>query len=141
MGRASAATAISGVSGNGCTRARETTSRVHCEVETPTLQSGDVAHEVFSLYAVNHRKVGETQLRINHSTLGTAEMPLPAVPDSGIRVNNFVGHTLYGGCEYFAGQISEIILYSRTLTPNEVTAVETYLDSHWSVSAQDTPAP
>ncbi|MEI9940658.1 MAG: hypothetical protein WDO69_25880 [Pseudomonadota bacterium] len=112
------------------------------EVETPYIQTGEVDHDTFSLYAVNHRLVGATELRIDGSTLGTLEMPTPIVPESGIRLNNFVGHTLYaGGCEYFRGQISEIILYSRTLTNTELVAIEKYLDAHWALSEQGTPAP
>lgn len=112
------------------------------EVETPLIQTGSVDHGVFSLYAANHRKVGASELRINGSALGTLEMPLPVVPASGLRTNNFVGHTLYGsGCEYFKGQLSEFILYSRTLTNLELIAIEKYLDSHWSLSTQVAPVP
>ncbi|HKO53005.1 MAG TPA: hypothetical protein VJV79_35090 [Polyangiaceae bacterium] len=69
-------------------------------------------------------------------------MPLPVVPSSGLRENNFVGHTLYGsGCEYFTGQISEIILYSRALTPIELTTIEAYLDTHWALAEQGVPTP
>jgi hypothetical protein len=68
-------------------------------------------------------------------------MPVPVVPDSGIRLNNFVGHSLYGDCAYFEGQISEIILYSRTLTNSDVVAIEKYLDTHWALNEQDAPTP
>ncbi|HEY0465447.1 MAG TPA: hypothetical protein VGC79_14630, partial [Polyangiaceae bacterium] len=112
------------------------------EVEVPIIQEGTVDHQTFSLYAVNHRAQGASELRINGSILGSLEMPLPHVPDSGVRLNNFVGHTLYeGGCEYFAGQISEIILYSRTLTADELRSIEKYLNAHWALNEQDAPAP
>jgi len=112
------------------------------EVESPWMQTGSVEHGAFTLYAANHRTAGASELRINGSVLATLEMPLPVVPSSGVRSNNFVGHTLYGGgCEYFKGQISEIIVYSRTLTNVEVGAIEKYLDAHWSLSTQELPTP
>lgn len=110
------------------------------EVESPYLQIGNVDEERFSLYAVNHR-MGTSELRIDGSALSTLAMPLPVLPASGVRVNNFVGHTLYGSCDYFKGQISEIILYSRALTNTELTAIEKYLDARWSLSNQDEPTP
>jgi hypothetical protein len=111
------------------------------EVEVPYLQLGSVDLERFSLYAVNHPPAGATELRIDGSTLNTLEMPVPVVPASGIRQHDFVGHTLYGGCNYFKGQISEIILYSRSLNHSELSAIEEYLDAHWALSEQDTPTP
>ena len=111
------------------------------EVQATYVQSGHVDLERFSLYAVNHPPAGATELRIDGSTLKTLEMALPVVPATGIRVNNFVGHTLYGDCHYFEGQISEIILYSRSLSHSELTGIETYLDAHWALSEQSTPTP
>lgn len=112
------------------------------EVEKPLIHSGNVEQAAFSLYAVNHRPAGPSELRINGSVLGSLELPLPALPASGLRTNNFVGHTLYGeSCEYFKGQMSEFILYSRTLPNLDVIAIEKYLDSRWSLSTQVVPVP
>jgi len=109
------------------------------EVESAFLQTGEVEHSAFSLYAANHLTSGTGELRINGSALQTLPMPLPALPASGVRANNFVGHTLYASnCEYFKGQISEIILYSRALDSLELIAIEKYLDKRWSVI---TPVP
>jgi len=109
------------------------------EVESPFIQSGNVDRERFSLYAVDHRLIGVADLRIDGTILSSLEMPLPR---SGIRLNNFVGHTLYGsGCEYFEGQISEIILYSRALSNAELSVIEKYLDTHWALSEQGAPTP
>lgn len=110
------------------------------EVESPFIQTGKVELSVFSLYAVNHTQSGMGTLRVNGNALDTLEMALPSLPASGIRVNNFVGHTLYN-CQYFNGQISEIIVYSRALGSLELIAIEKYLDSHWSLSTQDVPVP
>jgi concanavalin A-like lectin/glucanase superfamily protein len=99
------------------------------EVGTELIQTGKVDLQRFSLYAVTHRPTGVADLRINGSVLSTLNFPLPA---SLARANNFIGHTLYGaGCEYFAGQISEVILYSRTLSESELTLIETYLNASW----------
>jgi len=112
------------------------------EVEANFLQAGDIDLHRFTLYGATHRLLGTTELRVNGSVIGTRDMPLPLVPGSGVRVNNFVGHTLYGAnCEYYRGQISEIILYSRPLLNSDMSAIEKYLDGHWKLSEQDTPEP
>jgi len=113
------------------------------EVATSYFQSTTtIDHQRFSLYTAVHRSTVASELRINGSAKGTLAMPLPALPSSGVRLYNFVGHTLYeGGCKYFTGQISEIILYSRTLTLVEVNGIEKYLDTRWALSEQDSPAP
>lgn len=112
------------------------------EVESPYLQLGSVDHERFSLYSINHHQAGSSELHIDGSNLGSMPMPTPVVPSSGSRVFNFIGHTLYAnGCEYFKGQLSEIIVYSRELSNIEMSAIEKYLDLQWSLSKQDLPTP
>jgi hypothetical protein len=61
------------------------------------------------------------------------------VPDSGDRTSNFIGHTLYSGCNYFDGQISEVIVYSRPVTQSDVESVERYLRDHWALADQPVP--
>ena len=113
------------------------------EVATSYFQSTTpIDHQWFSLYTAVHRPTVASELRINGSAKGTLVMPLPTLPSSGVRLYNFIGHTLYeGGCKYFTGQISEIILYTRTLTLVEVNGIEKYLDTHWALSEQELPAP
>jgi len=112
------------------------------EVSTSYFQAGSIPHQRFSLYTAVHRAVAASELRIDGSVKATLQMPLPALPSSGVRLYNFVGQTLYeGGCKFFTGQISEIILYSRTLTLAEVNGIEKYLDTHWALSEQASPAP
>jgi hypothetical protein len=108
------------------------------EVEVPYIQNGNVDLLAPTLYAVNHRPAvamvnAAADLRINGSLLQAMDMPLPSVPDSKARQNNFIGHTLYSGCNYFEGTISEIILYQRVMTANEVKAIESYLSQHWNL--------
>lgn len=111
------------------------------EVATPYFQTGKVDPERFSSFSVNHRLAGSADLRLNGSVLDMVQLPLPIVPESGVRVNNFVGHSLYDNCDYFQGQISELILYSRSLTNTELRLVDAYLEAHWSLTNQDSPAP
>ena len=109
------------------------------EVDEAWLKTGKVDHATFSLYGAIHRTTGPSDLRINGSALSTLPIPLPP---SKLRANNFVGHSLYAGnCGYFQGQISEIILYSRALTTIELSAIEKYLDAHWTLSEQGAPEP
>lgn len=112
------------------------------EVAASVLHAGTINHDAFSIYTANHRLSGASELRINGSVLDTLEMPLPVQPESGVRSNNFVGHTLYGSdCRYFTGQISEIIVYSRALTNLDLGLIEKYLDTHWALGEQDQPTP
>ena len=112
------------------------------EVGEASIQTGKVDHTTFSLYGAIHRSSAPSDLRINGSALSTLQIPLPILPSSKLRANNFVGHSLYvGNCGYFQGQISEIILYSRVLTTIELSAIEKYLDEHWTLSEQVAPGP
>jgi len=112
------------------------------EVGEDTIKAGKVDHTTFSLYGAIHRATAPSDLRINGSALSTLQIPVPILPSSKLRANNFVGHSLYVvNCGYFQGQISEIILYSRVLTTIELSAVETYLDAHWTLSEQGAPEP
>lgn len=105
------------------------------------MQSGNVDLLAPSLYATNHRPdVGmlnaSADLRINGALLQSMDMPVPAL---NARENNFVGHTLYKDCNYFEGMISEIILYQRVVTANEVKSIETYLEQHWDLGPAVAP--
>ena len=112
------------------------------EVAVQLIHTGSVDPQRFSLYAINHPMTGSAVLRMDGSAIDTLDMTLPVLPSSGIREYNFVGHTLYGGgCEYFQGQISEIILYSRALRGEELNQIETYLVGRWALDQQNTPTP
>lgn len=111
------------------------------EVESPLIQSGKVDLLAPSLYAVNHHPVlgmveAAADLRINGALLQSQQMPLPAM---NTRENAFIGHTLYGSCNYFSGSISEVIVYERVLLPAEVRTIESYLEQHWDLGGAATP--
>jgi hypothetical protein len=44
-----------------------------------------------------------------------------------------IGYNQPSGSQDMNGSIAELIIYSRVLTPTEITAVETYLHSKWNV--------
>jgi hypothetical protein len=102
------------------------------EVATGFIQAGMVDTTKPTLYGVVHRTTGTLDLRANGDLAGTMSFPLPAVPMSKLRQNNFVGRTLYADCNYFQGQISEIILYGRAVTDKELLTIESYLQDHWA---------
>jgi hypothetical protein len=111
------------------------------EVDEPFIQNGNVDVLAPTLYAVNHRPtVGTSKasagLRINGSLLRSMEMPVPKMI---AREDNFIGHTLYGSCNYFEGSVSEIILYQRAVTSSEVASIESYLVQHWDLGAIAAP--
>ena len=84
-----------------------------------------------------HRPTQEVVLRLNGNQANTASFPLPVVK---VRQENFIGHTLYAGCDYYKGQISEIVLYNRFVTDKELITIESYLQQHWALKPdQATP--
>jgi hypothetical protein len=57
------------------------------------------------------------------------------------RANNYIGQASAGG-NYFNGQIAELLLYNRGLTPAEQSLVEGFLMQKYSLlSVNTTPAP
>jgi hypothetical protein len=45
-----------------------------------------------------------------------------------------IGWYSTGLSEYFAGDVAEFELYTRTLTPGEIATAENYLSSHWGLA-------
>ena len=82
-----------------------------------------------ALLGVVHRPDLTVDLRLNGEfTKGDLDFQLPAALS---RRKNFIGRSLYSGCPHFTGKIGEILLYSRALSEEEVTRVETYLGQKW----------
>jgi hypothetical protein len=94
----------------------------------------EVADEYFSgeafpvgsaqLLAVVHAPDRAFVIRRNGrpSTNGTASLPIAIE-----RKQNVVGNSLYDDCGTYAGQISEVLLYSRAVSNDELFAIERYL--------------
>jgi fibronectin type 3 domain-containing protein len=62
------------------------------------------------------------------------------VPPVGPRVVNYIGRSYWASDGYFAGDISEIIVYNRTLSTAEQTAVSSYLANKYDLTIV-TPTP
>ena len=82
------------------------------------------------LVGVVHAPNKAPELRLNGVFMATADFK--ALPSVTPRVNNFIGRSLYAGCELFHGTIGEIIVYARALDGAERDAVQSYLQSKWS---------
>jgi hypothetical protein len=82
------------------------------------------------LLGVVHAPEQAPELRLNGVFMASGDFT--ALPVVTPRVNNFIGRSLYSGCELFHGKIGEIIVYARALTSAEREAVQSYLQSKWS---------
>ncbi len=80
------------------------------------------------LTVVHNASLGSAGIFING--LGVAQKTVP-LPSSGLRSFNAVGKGFYASCNTFPGLMYEILLYSRTLSPVEVTQVQQYLAQKW----------
>ena len=81
------------------------------------------------LLNVVHRPDETVDIRINGEfSNGASHIALPALLS---RSKNFIGRSLYGECSPFAGNIAEVLLYSRALSLAEVQRVEAYLSQKW----------
>ncbi len=80
------------------------------------------------LVTMLHGEDGSIQIRQNAAEDGLASFALPATMT---RTENFIGRSLYINCQPFDGRISEIIVYNRRVTDDEVKALETYLQERW----------
>jgi hypothetical protein len=59
--------------------------------------------------------------------------------DADPTLSNFMrlGGTAFGGGRAFVGDIGEVLLYNRVLSPGERTAIEAYLEAKWFAPAGD----
>lgn len=92
-------------------------------------QSGAFTTDKPRLLEAIQETSGDVTLWMNGLTNGIGSFALPvSVP----RNQNFIGRTLYQGCPTWAGEIGEILFYSRALEASERQSVESYLKSKWS---------
>ena len=91
---------------------------------------GQVATDAASLYSVVQRSTGVVVVRVNANLVLQTQFMLPKVTE---RQENFLGNTLYGNCNVFAGQISEVILYQRAVSDKELLKIEAYLRDRWAL--------
>jgi len=80
------------------------------------------------LLEVAHDPDESVSMFLNGTATGAATFALPI---STTRNQTFLGRTLYVDCPTWAGEISEVLLYSRVLPTDERRAVESYLIDKW----------
>ena len=87
---------------------------------------------------VIHEPTPNADLRINSVYMQSDAL---ALPEQMMRQNNFVGRSLYSGCELFKGRVGVILLYNVPFTFEQRQMVEDYLDAKWSFEPNVTPKP
>jgi hypothetical protein len=75
-----------------------------------------------------HDPDANVQLRRNGGSLGNSQFELPPV---GSRGEVFIGYSNYVGCTSWSGSLSELLVYSRDVTDEELVEIETYLQKKW----------
>lgn len=75
------------------------------------------------------QKIGDVALRRNGKQLGTSKFELPVLQP---REHVYLGNTEYSGCTVLDGRISELLVYSRGLSADEVSQLEAYLQQKWA---------
>jgi hypothetical protein len=88
--------------------------------------------------SVIHQAAPSADLRINSVYMTSGPLALPEVVP---RQNNFIGRSLYSGCELFKGRIGEILLYDYPFTLDERTQMQDYLQAKWRYEPAVKPKP
>jgi hypothetical protein len=80
------------------------------------------------LLGVVHQPSTAVQFRRNSNSLGEAQVPLPVTIE---RNQVYLGHTAYANCLALPGRLSEVLLYSRAVSDDELVGIESYLQKKW----------
>jgi hypothetical protein len=91
---------------------------------------GSIPFEEVGLFAAVHQPNGVVRLRRNTNGLVDTMFALPPLV---ARQEVFIGHTLYSGCGPFSGAVAELLLYSRSVSDEELVEIETYLQKKWGL--------
>jgi hypothetical protein len=78
--------------------------------------------------AAVHDKSGLVETRTNGNVAGDHDVILPAETE---RIENFLGRSQYEQCGVFQGSISELLLYNRAVSSEELLSIEDYLATRW----------
>ena len=100
----------------------------HYEVLDSWLTSGAYPYPDDLVFSVVHTADRQLETRTNGSVAGSAEMALPAVVE---RTQNFLGLSQYEACGVLEGSLSEVLLYDRAVSREELLAIEEYLAKRW----------
>jgi hypothetical protein len=85
------------------------------------------------LLALVHRGDGASELLINQMLGSEPTSLLPAVVE---RTQNDVGRSQYGSCGSLQGKLSELLIYERAVSDEELLAIEGYLQQQWACCSE-----
>lgn len=78
-------------------------------------------------------QTGAVEVRRNSNAIGKSQMALPVLKP---REHVYLGNSQYENCTVLHGRLSEVIVYSRRVTPKELLAIEAYLKTKWACCGQ-----
>jgi hypothetical protein len=85
------------------------------------------------LLAAVQQKSSSAQARRNSEGLGELSFALPATVE---RQSVFIGRTDYSGCGPYVGMVSELLVYSRAVSDEELIGIESYLQKKWACCSE-----
>lgn len=100
------------------------------EVFATSVSAGAFPAGVVRRVSVVHDARGVVELSQSGAQTAVENVELPVVVE---RRFAYVGHTLYDGCPTWDGDIGELVVYDRALSPDEYDAVEASLDDRWGL--------
>jgi hypothetical protein len=97
----------------------------------PALTNGEAA--VYAVTQPGGPSSAPVQATVSRNgiNVGSGTVYVPPVTTRGV---NYIGRSYWGGDGYFAGDIAEVIVYNRQLSPSEQTAVQTYLGQKYGIT-------
>ncbi len=101
---------------------------VQYEVLNEWVTEGDYPVGEDLVLAVIHDTDHLVETRTNGNFAGDMMASLPAVEQ---RAENFLGRSQYDSCGYLEGSISEVLLYNRAVSSDELLQIEDYLATRW----------
>jgi len=103
------------------------TSKSEDTTATPTLWSGTI--QTNTITTSKYTNPGGTQFTDIVTTTPTTNLPATA------STNIYIGSNSGGNSNSFIGSISEILVYNRTLSDNEIIQIEGYLAHKWNLTS------
>ena len=85
------------------------------------------------LLSVVHQTTETLQLRRNSNALGEDTF---ALPTTVAREEVYIGHTRYTDCSAYAGNVAELLVYSRAVSDAELIEIESYLQAKWACCSE-----
>lgn len=76
---------------------------------------------------------GKLKFRYNKSERALTYTGIVSTITSAVASTFYVGVGQTGNADYFAGDIAEMIMFTRTLNSSEIGGVESYMTSHWNL--------